>query len=152
MMAGHNISKIETCQTLSPVHRFVTQGPPIESDFGLIIPWSARDIEGKFHTFNIRADVPEGDRPFLIGCPTLTSMKARLNFSEAELNVNVSNKLCCFTLRKQGNHLFVEHSSSGTAKVSHIEPEHEHNCIKSYYGYGNECLPLSQFFQQPGHC
>jgi hypothetical protein len=152
MMAALNISKIEKCQTLSPVHRFGTHGTPIESDFGLIIPWSARDIEGKFHTFNIRADVLEGDHPFLIGCPTLTSMKASLNFSEAELNVNISNKCCCFKLRKQGNHLFIEHNSSGTAKVSHIEPEHEHNYIKSYYGYENERLTLSQFFQQPGHC
>ena len=92
------------------MHRFGIYGTPLESDFGVIIPWSARDIERKFHTFSIKADVLEGDHPFLIGFPTITSMKASLNFSEAELYVTISNESCCFKLRKQVNHLFMGHS------------------------------------------
>jgi hypothetical protein len=76
MMKALNIGKIEKCQPLQVVHRFSTHGVPIEPEFGVIIPWTANDTQGNAHSFNLRADVLDGDHPFLVGCPTLMAMKS----------------------------------------------------------------------------
>jgi hypothetical protein len=82
IMNAHGIVRVEKCNPLAPIHRFGTAGAPIEPEFGAIIPWRVKDMEGDQHDFNLRADVLEGDQPLLIGCPTLMVMKSSLDFCE----------------------------------------------------------------------
>jgi hypothetical protein len=39
IIKSYGISKIDKRQTISLVHRFGTNGAPIESEFGAILPW-----------------------------------------------------------------------------------------------------------------
>jgi hypothetical protein len=80
VMKSLNIGKIQKGQTLQVVHRFGTHGTPIEPEFGVFISWTAEDTQGNAHSFNSRADVSEGDHPFLIGCPTLMAIKSTIIF------------------------------------------------------------------------
>jgi hypothetical protein len=88
-MKSHHISRIDKCQPLSPVHRFGTNGTPIEPELGAILPCSAQDVNGVEHHFNIQADILEGDHTFLIGCPTLMALKEPLEFDA--LNLDAAN-------------------------------------------------------------
>jgi hypothetical protein len=64
-------------------------------------------IEGSTHSVFFRADVHDGDHPFLIGCPTLISMNASLDFGALLLKAKINGKTCSLQLHKRRNHLFI---------------------------------------------
>jgi hypothetical protein len=89
------------------VHRFGTHDTPIEPEFGVIIPWTAEETQGNAHALNVRADVLEGDHPFLIGCPTLMAMKSTTIFEKFSLKAIINDVACSLPLKKRGNHIFI---------------------------------------------
>jgi hypothetical protein len=88
-----------------PSHR-----APIEPEFGVIIPWTANDTQGNAHSFNFRADVLDGDHPFLVGCPTLMAMKSTLIFENLTLKATINDMACSFPVKKRANHNFIDHA------------------------------------------
>jgi hypothetical protein len=94
IMGFYGIVLVEKCQPFSLVHRFGTNGTPIEPEFGAMIPWIAQDITGMKQEFNLRADVLEGDNPLLIGCPTLNTLQASLDFSEENHRHHKQGTVC----------------------------------------------------------
>jgi hypothetical protein len=148
MMKSLNIGKIEKCQTLQVVHRFGTHGTPIEPEFGVIIPWTAEDTQGNTHSFNFRADVLEGDHPFLIGCPTLMAMKSTIIFENLSLKAIINDVPCSLPLKKRGNHVFIDHAPVSLA-VLPIHAEEQSN-DENYYGHQD--LRWAQYFLLPDHC
>jgi hypothetical protein len=147
IMGSLGMSRAEKCQPQSPIHRFGAHGASIEPDFGIIIPWDAKDMNGQTHSFNLRADVLEGDHPLLIGCPTLVSMKASLDFDKILLKATINGRQCSMKLMKCGNHLFLENHMppSNLVPVSPAEQSHE-----SYYGSNDHAW--TQLFPRPDHC
>jgi hypothetical protein len=148
MMSCLRLAKVEKCQTLQMVHRFGAHGTPIEPEFGVIIPWTCNDIEGKSHSFNFRADVLEGDHPFLIGCPTLVAMKAVLHFDTLVLNAEINGTQCSVQLLKRGNHIYIDHVPLIKGPIIGFGEDQDHG--SNYYGMGD--LAWTQFFQGPDHC
>jgi hypothetical protein len=148
MMNSLNFAKLEKCSPQAPVHRFGAHGTPIEPEFGVIIPWKAQDTEGSTHSFFFRADVLDGDHPFLIGCPTLISMSASLDFGALLLKAIINGKTCSLQLHKRGNHLFICNQSESLNEdpISKEEQIHE----TTYYGCND--YAWTQFFLQPDHC
>jgi hypothetical protein len=148
MMKSLNIGKIEKCQPLQVVHRFGTHGVPIEPEFGVIIPWTANDTQGNAHSFNFRADVLDGNHPFLVGCPTLMAMKSTLIFENLTLKATINDVACSLPVKKRGNHIFIDHAPVNSAVLqTHIE-EQENG--ENYYGCQD--LGWKQYFLLPDHC
>jgi hypothetical protein len=148
IMGAYGIQKVEKCQPLSVVHRFGTNGAPIETEFGAIIPWSVQDAKGREHEFNLRADVLQGDYPLLIGCPTLVAMEATLSFVGPKLSATINGVRCDLPLRKNGNHIFMDHTPRAiqTTNTTIIRGPSQ---VESYE------LPAEgtvQYFRRPGHC
>jgi hypothetical protein len=149
IMKSCRIERIEKCQPLSLVHRFGTHGTPMEPEFGAIIPWAALDTNGAEHEFNLRADVLEGDHPLLIGCPTLISMKASLDFNSLRLSATLNDTQCTIPLQRCGNHLFMGHAPRAHAQVSN-DTLYQHQVDLGHYEVPSDYS--TQFFRQPGHC
>jgi hypothetical protein len=148
MMRSLGMGKIEKCQTLQIVHRFVTHGIPIEPEFGVIIPWTAIDNQGKAHSFNFRADVLDGDHPFLIGCPTLMAMKVTLIFETLSFKAIIDDTACNLPLKKRGNHIFMDHAPVSPRIIPIDVEEQKHD--ETYYGHQD--IGWKRFFLLPDHC
>ena len=148
MMRSLKIGKIEKCQTLQLVHRFGTHGAPIEPEFGVIIPWTANDTQGNAHSFNFRADVLDGDHPFLIGCPTLMAMKSTLIFENLILKAIINDVACSLPVKKRGNHIFIDHAPVNSINLQIPTEDQEYS--ENYYGYQD--LGWKQYFLLPDHC
>jgi hypothetical protein len=149
IMKSYGISRIEKCQPLSLVHRFGTNGTPMEPEFGAIIPWAALDTGGAEHEFNLRADVLEGDHPLLIGCPTLINMKASLDFNDLKLSATINDKRCVLPLHRGGNHIYMGHAPR-TLVQGADDTLYQHQFSSGHYDPPS--AGTAQFFQQPGHC
>jgi hypothetical protein len=50
------------------------------------------------------------DYPLLIGCPTLTTMKADLDFNDLRLSATLNDTRCILPLHRSGNHLYMGHA------------------------------------------
>jgi hypothetical protein len=147
IMKSYGISRIDKCQPVSLVHRFGMNGVPIEAEFGAILPWSAQDVKGVEHNFNLRADVLEGDHPFLIGCPTLMALKASLDFEALNLEATINGTRCAIPLYRSGNHLFLGHASRPSIPTTD-RTLYQHQPPLGHY----EILVVSlvQYFPRPG--
>jgi hypothetical protein len=101
-------------------HRFGTHGVPIEPASVVIIPWTVNATQGNTHSFNFRAEVLDGDNPFLVGCPTLMAVKT------------INDMACSLPVKKRGDHIFIDHAPVNPAVFqTHIE-EQENG--ENYYG------------------
>jgi hypothetical protein len=148
-MKAYANGKVEKCQPLLLVHRFGTNGAPIEPEFGAIILWVERDFIGKEHSFNLRADVLERDYPLLMGSPILMAMKAALYFGDLKLSAVINARQCDLPLRQNGNHVFMDHAASGTAKAANHTLTHLTSVIDLYKPSAKVAV---QFFLRPDHC
>jgi hypothetical protein len=149
IMKSYGISRIDKCQPLSLVHRFGMNGVPIEAEFGAILPWSAQDVKGVEHNFNLRADVLEGDHPFLIGCPTLMALKASLDFEALNLEATINGTRCAIPLYRSGNHLFLGHASRPSVPTTDCTL-YQHQPPLGHYEIPS--VSLVQYFPRPDHC
>jgi hypothetical protein len=128
MMGSLGITQVKKCSPLSLIHRFGAHGTPIESDFGVIIPWRVKHSSGDILSFNFRVDVLDGNHPFLIGCPMLVSIKASLDFGELALTANINGVQCTMGLTKRGNHIYLKKYGRHPPK-SPLSPE-TYDCMK----------------------
>jgi hypothetical protein len=126
------MEKVEKCPPLALVHRFGAHGTPIEPDFGVIIPWVARDVKGNNHSFFFRADVLDGEHPFLIGCLILVYMQAILDFHNLALKAFVNGTDFLLKLKRKGNHLFIKNMSKNI-KIGDSTPRIDQNNESTYY-------------------
>jgi hypothetical protein len=148
IMRAYGIKGVEKCQPLSVVHKFGTNGTPIETEFGAIIPWVVQDNKGKEHGFNLRIDVLRGDYPLLIGCPTLVAMEAVLYFAELKLSATINGTRCELPLRKSGNHIFMDYAFKARQTTNATFPLEPSRVDYYKLPTGEEV----QFFRRPGHC
>jgi hypothetical protein len=148
MMGSLGIIQVKKCSPLSIIHRFGAHGTPIEPDFGVIIPWRVKNSTGDIISFNFRADVLDGNHPFLIGCPTLVSMKACLDFGELALTATINGVQSVLGLMKQGNHIYLEYEPTSSKETPVPRDQRLHEV--SYYGQNID--EYAQFFRQLDHC
>jgi hypothetical protein len=153
IMRAHSIGKIEKCQPLSLVHRFGTNGTPLEPEFGVIIPWVVRDVKGTEHSFNLRADVLEGDFPLLIGFPTLIAMRATIYFGDLKLSAVINDTPCDLPIRQDRNRLFMDHAPRAVVQTTN------NTVYQNPFSLGHDTahyeLPAEgtvQLFRRPDHC
>jgi hypothetical protein len=149
IMRAYGIGNVEKCQPLSMVHRFGTNGTPIEPEFGVILPWISRDIMGMDHAFHFRADVLEGEYPLLVGCPTLMAMAAVLSFKELNLSAVINDKKCDLPLRQSGNHIFMDHSPTVVEQATNQTIRQDPAFVGHYEAPADDMI---QFFRRPDHC
>jgi hypothetical protein len=149
IMSSLRMEKVDKCPPLTLVHRFGAHGTPIEPDFGVIIPWVARDIKENDHSVFFRADVLDGEHPLLIGCPTLVSMQAILDFHNINLKAFVNGNNCLLKLKRKCYHLFFENISK-IIKIGDSTPRIDQNNKSTYYGTNDSSW--TAFFQQPDLC
>jgi hypothetical protein len=148
IMQAYGIKDVEKCQPLSVVHKFGTNGTPIETEFGAIIPWVVQDTNGREHEFNLRVDVLRGDYPLLIGCPTLVSMEAVLYFVGPKLSATINGTRCDLPLRKTGNHMFMDYAFRAMQTTNTTLPQGPSRMELYELPVGDAV----QFFRRPGHC
>jgi hypothetical protein len=149
LMTAYGIDRIEKCPPLSLVHRFGTNGTPIEPEFGAIIPWSVRDDKNMEHSFNLRADVLVGEYPLLIGCPALVAFKAVLFFEDLKMSATINGTRCDIPLNQQGNHVFMAHAPRAVSNSTNQTLAARRSSFDHYKPIGSDIV---QFFQRPGHC
>jgi hypothetical protein len=149
LMTSYGMESIEKCPPLSLVHRFGTNGTPIEPEFGAIIPWSIRDKENVEHSFNLRADVLADDYPLLIGCPTLVALKATLFFEDMKLSATINGVRCDVPLSQHGNHVFMNHAPRKFLQSTNQTVAARNSVAGRYEPYDSDA---GQFFRRPGHC
>jgi hypothetical protein len=147
IMRAYGFKDVEKCQPLSVVHKFGTNGTPIETEFDAIIPWVVQENKGKEHEFNLRIDVLREDYPLLIGCPALVAMDAVLYFAELKLSATINGALCELPLRKTGNHIFMYYAFKTRQTTNTTFPLGPSRMEYYELPSGEEF----QIFRRPGH-
>jgi hypothetical protein len=145
VMQAYGIPKIEN---VSPFcgPQFWSNGTPIETKFGAIIPWAVRDTKKNVVLIQPLADLIPGNHPLLIGCPTLFAMEATLSFANPVLVAEINSICCNILLLWKSNHLFMGHAPRIIlASNAIIVAEQSHMNFHSLSG------GTTQHFQRPDH-
>jgi hypothetical protein len=96
------------------IHKFGTNGEPLQRLFTCELPWKAVQTSGESLPFKIVVDVLPGEHPFLLGFPTLKRMSAQISFDENTLAVKTRGKTAKLRIDSSGSHPRIVHSPVGS--------------------------------------
>lgn len=89
-------------------HQFGPSQKPCRTLCAVRVPFKCENIRtNQTITFNVRFDVIAGSLPFLIGLPSLTAMKASLNFHYGSLSLAINHNLYRLRLIRKSSHLML---------------------------------------------
>jgi len=109
-MSYLNLSKIPDSTIKQKEHRFGPSSTSLPSKFAVLMPFVCTGDRLKQYgnrdklEFDIHFDVVDGDLPFLIGLPTLVSMRASLNFITGSLSIEFKSMRYSLKLQHQNHH------------------------------------------------
>jgi hypothetical protein len=98
------------------VHKFDTNGEPLQRLFTCQIPWKAVQTSGESLPFKIFVDVLPDENPFLLGFATLKRMSAQIGFDENTIAVKTRENIAKLRLDSSGSHPRIIHSPVGSCE------------------------------------
>lgn len=130
---------VEYAPIISADHRFGNYDRDHPSHCAIKIPFSL-DVENK-PLFDVYLNVIDGDRPFLLGLPSLNCMGATVNHKYFTIAFSLQGKYPRFRLTYDGDHLFLPFKFSNA--TIHFNPPAgcEQNCKYHTYRHPERANP-----------